>query len=457
MKDRQTSKIKKPLGTTRIIVLGFIVIILIGTLLLTLPISSADGKATSPIDACFTVVSASCVTGLTVVDTATHWSGFGHAVILVLIQVGGLGFMTMAVLLSLLIKRAVTPKERMLVAMSYNLDSYDSTMQIVRRVAVGTLGFELIGACILAIRFIPDYGVGEGIFKSVFHSVSAFCNAGFDIIGIGNPNISSMSYYTTDPIINVTLTLLIIVGGIGFIVWSDLINLATKKKQLSVYSKFVLVITLILLATGATFFAAFEWNNPNTLGGIDSTADKIMISIFQSSTWRTAGFVTISNASFTDASKLLGIILMFIGGASGSTAGGVKVATVGVLVFTVFCTAIGKKRAVFKGRTISSESFVRAVTVIVVQLTAALAGILILTANCGFDILSVIYETVSAISTVGVTTGITPSLPTLSKLIVMLLMFFGRVGILTVTLAVMKNQSGSEPNVTYPEAKMLIG
>ncbi len=452
-----TPKIKRSFGTTRIIVIGFLTIILIGTALLMLPISSADDTPTGFIDALFTVVSSSCVTGLTVVDTATHWSTFGHTVILVLIQIGGLGFMTMAVLLSLLIKRAVTPKERMLLAASYNLDSYESTMQIVRRVAIGTFAFELVGALILAIRFIPDFGLASGIYKSIFHSVSAFCNAGFDIIGVGNPEITGMSYYADDYVINITLTLLIIIGGIGFIVWSDLVNFVTKRKRISVYSQFVLVITIALIVTGAVAFSIFEWNNPNTLGALESIPKKITAAVFQSSTWRTAGFATIHNADFTQGSQILGIILMFIGGASGSTAGGVKVGTIGVLIFTVWCSAIGKKRAIFRSRTITTESFVRAVTVVCVQIAAVLVGLIVLVANAGLDIMSMLYEVVSAISTVGVSMGITASLPIISKIALCCLMFFGRVGILTVTLAVMRNQSGSEPNVKYPEAKMLIG
>ncbi|MBE6577061.1 MAG: Trk family potassium uptake protein [Ruminococcaceae bacterium] len=452
-----TSKIKRSFGTTRIIVIGFLTIILIGTALLMLPISSADATPTGFLDALFTVVSSSCVTGLTVVDTATHWSAFGHTVILLLIQVGGLGFMTMAVLLSLLIKRAITPKERMLLAASYNLESYDSTMQIVKRVAIGTFAFEFVGALILATRFIPDFGLASGIYKSIFHSVSAFCNAGFDIVGVGNPKISGMSYYAGDPVINLTFGLLIIIGGVGFIVWSDLVNFTTKRKRISVYSQFVLVITLILIVIGTVAFAIFEWNNPQTLGALDGTSQKLIASFFQSSTWRTAGFATMHNGAFTQGSLLLGIILMFIGGASGSTAGGVKVGSVGVLVYTVWCNAIGKKRTIFRSRTISTESFVRAVTVICVQIAAVLVGVVILNANAGQDIMSILYEVVSAISTVGVTMGITTSLPALSKITLCCLMFFGRVGILTVALAVMRNQSGSEPNVKYPEAKMLIG
>lgn len=449
-------KIRKSMGTTRIIILGFIIMIVIGTSLLMLPIASATGEATGFVDSLFTVVSATCVTGLTVLDTATHWSVFGHTVIIILIQIGGLGFMTMATLLSLLIKRAVTPKERMLIALSYNLDSYESTTQIVKRVAVGTLVFELIGAAALSTRFIGDFGVASGIYKSIFHSISAFCNAGFDIIGIGNPEITSMSYYATDPVINITLTLLIIVGGIGFIVWSDLFNIFTKKKRLSVYSKFVLTITLILLLGGAFIFGLLEWKNPETIGEM-SIGNKIMASFFQSTTWRTAGFATLDNAAFSQGSQILGMVLMFIGGASGSTAGGVKVATVGVIILTVWCNMIGKKQTIFKGRTVTTNSFVRAVTLVVVQLTAIFTGVLIISINTSFDIISVAYEVVSAIGTVGVSLGITSLLPVVSKLTICCLMFFGRVGILTITLAVMKNQSGSEPNITYPDARMLIG
>jgi trk system potassium uptake protein TrkH len=345
----------------------------------------------------------------------------------------------------------------MLLAASYNLDSYDSTMQIVKRVVIGTFAFELIGAIILSIRFIPDYGVSSGIYKSIFHSVSAFCNAGFDVVGVGNPEITSLSYYAGDPLINITLGLLIIIGGVGFIVWSDIVNFATKKKRLSVYSQFVLVITIVLIVIGAVGFAIFEWNNPNTLGSLSSVPKKVIASFFQSSTWRTAGFATMHNGSFSQGALLLGIILMFIGGASGSTAGGVKVGTLGVFVYTVWCTVTGKKRAVFKKRTISTQSFVRAATVIFVQIVAVIVGLVILNANAGLDIMSMLYEVVSAISTVGVTMGITTILPTVSKITLCCLMFFGRVGILTVALSVMRNQSGSEPNISYPEAKMLIG
>ncbi len=449
---------KKQMGAPQIIALGFLVIIFIGTCLLMLPISSADKTFTSPVDAGFTAVSATCVTGLITVDTATHWNTFGHTVILLLIQLGGLGFMTMAVLFSLLIRRTITPKERMLVAMSYNLNSYESMTQLVKRIVVGTLAIETVGACSLAIRFVPDFGIKTGIFKSVFHSVSAFCNAGFDIVGVGNPHISSMAYYKEDPLVNLTLILLILLGGIGFLVWSDLINFARKRQRLSVYSRFVLIISAVLLSFGTVTFALFEWNNPETLGSFSSGAEKMMASLFQSVTWRTAGFATIPNGAFTQKSLFLGMMLMFIGGASGSTAGGVKVGTFGILVYTVWCTAIGKKQTVVFGRNISEKSFVRATAVICIQLAMIVAGMLTLTAAVPeLEAIDVLYEAISAISTVGVTVGITPLLSGVGKIAVMILMYLGRIGAITVTYAIMNHQAAGESNIRYPDANMPIG
>ena len=442
----------------RLFSIGFISVIALGTALLMLPFSVNEG-VTHPgfLASLFTATSATCVTGLSVVDTATTWSLFGQIVIICMIQLGGIGFMTFAVMVAKLVRKMLSPKERMLVAMSYNLNSYADVSGILKSVAIGTAITEALGAILLFTRFVRLFPIEEAIFKSIFTSISAFCNAGFDIIGVGNPNISGMSYYAGDPLINLTLALLIIIGGIGFIVWSDLVNFATKRKRISVYSQFVLAITIILIVIGTVAFAVFEWNNPATLGAFSSVPQKLIASFFQSSTWRTAGFATMNNGSFTQGALLLGIILMFVGGASGSTAGGVKVGTLGVLLYTVWCNATGKKRAIFRSRTITTESFVRAVTVVCVQIAAVIVGVTVLIANAGVDIMSIIYEVVSAISTVGVTMGITSSLPALSKIILCCLMFFGRVGILTVALSLMRNQSGSEPNVKYPDAKMLIG
>lgn len=442
--------------TTGVIAIGFLMIILLGALLLMLPISSVSRTFTPPLDAAFTAVSATCVTGLVTVDTATHWSLFGQIVILTLIQIGGLGFMSLAVIMSLIIKRAVTPRERMLVAMSYNLDNYDNISVLLKRIGVGTLAIEFAGAAALATRFIPVFGVADGIYKSIFHSISAFCNAGFDLMGHYSGQFSSLSAFVGDPVVNITIILLILLGGIGFIVWNDIANAVTRKKRLSVYSRFVLIISGILVLGGTALIATMEWHNPATLGPMP-VGEKLLAASFQAVTLRTAGFCTINQAGMTQGSQLLSILLMFIGGCSGSTAGGVKVGTIGVLVYTVWCAALGKKQAVLFHRTISHDSFIRAVSVIMVQLVIVLTGTLATSELSGCSIMSAAYEVFSATDTVGISLGITPLLDVGSKLLLMLMMYLGRVGILTVTYAVMLNQRDSRSVISYPDANMLIG
>lgn len=442
---------------TAVIALGFLILIAVGAILLMLPFSSASGSFTSPLTAFFTAVSASCVTGLVTVDTGTYWSLFGQSVIIVMIQIGGLGFMTMAVLLSKIIGRRVTPKERMLVAMSYNLNSYDSTTQLVTRILVGTFTIELLGAAALATQFVPLFGWKDGIYKSIFHSISAFCNAGFDLFGGYGGEFSSLISFKGNYVIGITIMLLVILGGIGFVVWGDILKLITKRRPLSAYTKFVLIISGILLFGGALFIGIFEWNNPATLGSM-SFGEKLLNALFQSVSMRTAGFSMIDNASLTQSSQLLSVGLMFIGGASGSTAGGVKVATVGILFYTVFCVSIGKTDVNIFKRKLSHVSFMRSVSIIVVQLFLVILGTAIVSYSAKLDVMTALYEVTSAGGTVGVSLGVTPSLDVFSKLIIMLLMYFGRVGILSITYAVMvnlsKNNSGSS---IYPDANMLVG
>jgi trk system potassium uptake protein TrkH len=442
---------------TSVIALGFVAIILLGAFLLMLPISSQSGEFTDPLDAAFTAVSATCVTGLAVVDTGTYWSLFGQIVIIVLIQIGGLGFMTMAVLLSRIIRRKVTPRERMLVAMSYNLNTYESTMPLVTRILVGTFAAEGLGAAALATQFIPIFGTREGIYKSIYHSVSAFCNAGFDLFGDYSGRYSSLVAFNDNPVVAYTIMFLIVFGGIGFVVWDDLINLAFKKKRVSAYSKFVMIVYGILLFGGAILFMIFEWSNPATIGNM-SIGNKIMNSLFQSVTMRTAGFSMIDNAAMNESSQLLSVALMFIGGASGSTAGGVKVATMGILLYTVFSVSIGKTEVLIFGRKISHESFMRSVAVVVVQLFLVIVGTAAVSYSMDMDTMTALFEIMSAGGTVGISLGVTPSLNIFSKIIVMLMMYFGRVGILTVTYAVMFNLSKKNVSgVSHPEANMLVG
>lgn len=444
-------------STASIIAVGFLVLITVGACLLMLPVSSRSGEFTNPMTAFFTAVSASCVTGLVVVDTGLYWSVFGQTVIIVMIQIGGLGFMTLAVLLSGILRRHISPKERMLVAMSYNLNSYGSTKELVRRILIGTFVIEGLGAAALATVFVPIFGWADGIYKSVFHSISAFCNAGFDLFGEYGGEFSSLISFSGNYVVGITVMLLIVLGGIGFIVWNDIVNYFRTKRRISVYSRFVLLITAILLFGGALLFAILEWNNPATLGGM-SFGEKLMNAFFQSVTLRTAGFSMTNNALLTEGSQLLGVMLMFVGGASGSTAGGVKVATVGILFYTVYCVSVGKKRVVLFGRKLTQDSFMRAVSLVVIQLMLVFVGTAVIIYSTGFDAMAVLYEVTSAGATVGISMGLTPMMNGFSKAVLMLMMYFGRVGILSVTCAIManltKNDGGS---ISYPDANMLIG
>ena len=450
-RDRDRGK-----SMTAVITLGFALLILIGALLLMMPFSSADGSFTPFCDSLFTATSSTCVTGLIVLDTATHWSTFGQCVILVLIQVGGIGFMSLAVMLSILIKRSVSPHERMLVMQSYNMNTYERPLEFVKRIFGWTFGIELLGAVILAFRFIPDFGVAQGIYKSIFHSISAFCNAGFDIIGVGNSAITSMGYYSEDILVNVTLMLLIVTGGLGFVVINDLVGFVRSRKRLGVYTKLVLIITVVLILFGALGYALLEWNNPQTLAG-RSVVSKILASFFQSITLRTAGFSMIDNALTTSGSQFLALILMFIGGASGSTAGGVKVVTMGILVYTVYSVAIGRKSVSIFGRRVSNDSFMRAVSIVCIQLFLVVVATFMISASADADIMTSVFEVVSAGGTVGVSLGFTPTLDLFSKFVIIFLMYFGRVGILSITYTLTLNIRDKKSVVNYPEANLLIG
>ena len=301
MTPEVNKKRRKPLGTATVMALGFLAIILLGTLLLMLPISSADGKLTSPLTALFTAVSATCVTGLVVVETGLYWSLFGKVVIITLIQIGGLGFMTMAVLLSIIVRRRLSPRDRVLVAASYGITDFGGINVLVKRILLGTLCIEGAGAVLLSLKFIPEFGFAKGLGYGVFHSISAFCNAGFDILGNGD----SLGVYAHDPIMGITVMLLILLGGIGFPVWNEFIGYK-KGQKLSVYTKFVLILTVIYVVGGAFVVALLEWNNPETLGGL-SVGGKILNSFFQSVTWRTAGFTSVNNAALNDGTKLFGL------------------------------------------------------------------------------------------------------------------------------------------------------
>ncbi len=448
-------KKRRGLTTAQILILGFLCVILIGASLLHLPVASRSGTSVPFVDCVFTAVSATCVTGLVVTDTALTWSGFGQAVILLMIQIGGLGFMTLAVMLSNLMRRRVSARERVILANSYNLISFEGLMPFVRRIFGGTLLIELCGAIALAFRFIPLYGWGKGIWHSIFHSVSAFCNAGFDLMGGESGAFTNLTSFAPDTLVNITVMLLIMIGGIGFVVWDDILYYVKERRRFSVYTKLVLTVSAILWIGGALIVAIPEWNNPATLGMMNP-GEKVMASLFQSVTFRTAGFNTISLGDMHTLPKLASVLIMFVGGASGSTAGGVKVGTVGILVYAAVLHACGRKHITVFRRTVPSEDVIRAFTVVTVQFLVTMIGALFLIGD-GAELMSALFETFSASATVGLSLGLTPTLSLASKIVVMILMFFGRVGILTIATLLSDKEVREKNQMQYADTHLMIG
>lgn len=437
------------------IALGFAALILLGALLLMLPISSEDGQSESFLTCLFTATSASCVTGLILVDTASSWSSFGEGVILGMIQIGGLGFMTVAMMLSLLVKRRISPKERQLVAQSFNLSSYGGIIRLIKKVLIGTFTFEGIGAIVLAFRFVPMFGWGRGIWKSVFTSVSAFCNAGFDLMGKDFGEFSSLTSQYSDPVVNITVMALIVIGGIGFVVWDDIYNLVINKKRLSVYSRIVLITTAVLLFGGAFIFALLEWSNSGTVGDM-TVGEKILASFFQSVTARTAGFNTVDLCAMTPITKLVFMFLMFIGGCSGSTAGGVKVGTFAIVFISILHVLAGKNDVVVFRRRISDNNVLRALAIVILQFAVTIIGGIVIMSG-GAGAMDAMFEAFSASGTVGVSLSLTGTLNLAGKIAVIFMMYFGRVGILTVSYAVMARLSESKKEFKNAEANVMVG
>ena len=453
MNDRiNKEKVRFKLMPVQIILIGFFVLVLLGTLLLMLPISSADGKWTDLLTASFTAVSASCVTGLVAVDTGTYWSLFGQIVILIIIQIGGLGFMSFGLVLSMLIKRRITPRESIIMAQSLGFASYGGFGEIAKRIVLGTVMFEGAGAVVLAIRFIPVFGIRDGIYKSIFHSVSAFCNAGFDLMGSYSGKFSSLTAFKSDPIVNITVGLLIIIGGIGFVVWEE-IRHYQRSKGMSCYVKTVLWMTGISLAAGMAFTLFVEWNNPE----LTTLSDKLLASFFQSSSLRTAGMNTVNLDGLSDATKAVYSVLMFIGGSAGSTAGGVKTATVALLIISAFQISGGRKEVVIFKRSIDSQIILNALCVFIIAIMAIFTSSVVISVVDDVDFLTALFETSSAYNTVGMTLGITSGLHTASKIILMLMMFCGRVGILTLTYSAYLRRAKKESAVKYPSGDFIIG
>ena len=462
LKKRQSHFITSKLGPSQILVGGFLGVILIASLLLMLPISSNTGTVTPFIDALFTATSAVCVTGLSVVNTAAHWSIFGKGVILCCIQIGGLGFMTLVSMMFVVLGKKITLKNRLIMQEALNANTTAGIIRFTKYIVQGTFIVEGIGALLLALVFVPQYGLKQGTFYAIFHSISAFCNAGFDLIGE-----NSLTPYVGNTIINITIMGLIVLGGLGFYVWIDTYNGLKYKLQekytwhqvwnkMSIHTRLVWLITLGLLIGGCIFFFVVEFNNPATLGSM-SFKEKIYAAMFQSVTTRTAGFNTMSLTDMTDTSKLMTIILMFIGGSPASTAGGIKTVTLGVLVLSTIATLKGKDETVIFKRRIPKQIIARALAIIMIILAVVLGMVMLLLFTENFTFIEVLYEVVSALATVGITLGITPSLSFIGKCIIIICMFIGRLGPITIAVALIIKQAKNKAIIEYPEEKVMVG
>lgn len=444
-------KLKKfRFSNTQILALSFVFVILIGTLLLALPISSASGESTPVLNAAFTATSATCVTGLAVYDTYTHWSMFGKIVILVLIQVGGLGFMTLLTLVALVTHKHLSLHERQLVMQSTGNNHLSGVMTLVKKIFLGTILFESAGMLLLAIRFCPRMGFWEGLFYALFHSVSAFCNAGFDLMGKYEP-FSSLTMFRDDLYVQFVIMALIIIGGIGFFVWSDILKCGRHFKQYTLHTKMVLISTAFLLLVGWIGFFFLEFDGVLAKYTLD---EQIFAALFQSVTTRTAGFNTIDQNELTGGG-LLSVVLMLIGGSPGSTAGGIK--TVTVLVTLLNAIAIISRReyaTIFKKR-LNPETVQQASAITTIYIVLVIISTIAIMKLESVGLEQALFETSSAIGTVGLTMGLTPSIGTVSKIILMLLMFIGRVGGLSFILSFSAEKV--KPPIQRPIEKVMIG
>ena len=443
----------KTLSAAKVIAIVFAVIIVLGACLLMLPAASRDGVSCGFRPALFTATSATCVTGLVLYDTWSQWSGFGQVVILCLIQIGGLGFMSAATLLVFVLRRRIGLKQRLVMAQALSLNEIDGVVRLQRMVLIGSFSIEGIGALILTLRFWPEYGLRKALRWGIFHSVSAFCNAGFDIFGSIEPG-SSLMAFQSDPVVLLTLAALVVIGGLGFLVWEEL---ARKKRfrKLSVYARLVLVTTLALLVTGWVLTCLLEWNNPETLGNM-SLGDKLLNGLFQSVTLRTAGFAAIDQGCLTEGGKAMAVVFMLIGGSSGSTAGGLKTVTFMVLVLFLTSRARGRSRVCVFQRTIPQGQVLDAMTIAFTMVSLAVLGGIFISASSPIAFTDALYEVVSALGTVGLTAGATGSLSVASQILIIVYMYFGRVGVLTISMGFLVGDKAEE-RFRYAETSLLIG
>lgn len=437
----------------KILVFGFAIIILIGTILLSLPIASSTGVALSFMNALFMATSATCVTGLAVIDPGTDLSTFGELVILSLCQIGGLGFTTMATLIALVFNKRISVKERLILQQAMNHGSMEGIVRLMRKVIFYSLSIEIVGALLLAIRFSLDMPVWQALYYGIFHSISSFTNVGLDIFGSIHGPFSSFNSYVNDPFVNIVIILLIFLGGIGFIVISDLLGFRTSRK-LSLHSKVVLSVSIALVVIGAIVIFIFEYSNEHTLQGLNPL-DKIMASTLQSVTTRSGGITTLDIPKLHQSTQFFMIIWMFIGAAPGSTGGGIKVTTFAILIGAMYTMARGRDDVVFFRYRISKEVVYKAITLTLLSFLLVIAFTMVLSVTEDRQFLTILFETTSAFGTCGLSMGLTPELSTVGKIAITFLMFLGRLGPLTLAYAL--SPKPQKESFRYPEGKITIG
>lgn len=441
------SNIKKRLSSFQIILLGFAGVILLGALLLMLPISSAERVITPFNEALFTSTSAVCVTGLVVKDTGSYWSSFGQAVIITLIQIGGLGVVTIAASFSMLAGRRISLMQRSTMQDAISAPKVGGIVKLTKFIITGTFIIEAVGAISMMPVFCKNFGA-KGIWMSVFHSISAFCNAGFDILGTEGNQFCSLTPYTSNPVINITVMLLIVIGGIGFLTWDDICNNKFKIKKYSMQSKIILLTSLILILLPAIYFFIFDYSDY-------SIGNRLLASLFQSVTTRTAGFNTTDLTKLTRPSQAIMIFLMLVGGSPGSTAGGLKTTTMAVLILNAFACFKRKDNVCAFGRRIDDSVIKNASTIVMMYITLFFIGGVSICTIEKLPLVASLFETASAIGTVGLTLGITPKLSLASQLILIVLMYLGRVGSLTLIYATLSGKK--QINAKLPLEKITVG
>ena len=455
--SKSNQKKRNHIPPEKIILVSFAAVILVGSVLLMLPFSSREGSFTPFLTCFFTATSATCVTGLVLVDTFSHWSTIGHLILMMLIQIGGLGLLTFTTFLNIALGKKLGLRGLQLASESVNSTSLADARSLISMVVGLSLGIEAIGACLLSTTFVPKYG-SYGLFISIFLSVSAFCNAGFDVLGFQG-EFGSLTNYTDDPMVQFTVMGLIIVGGLGFIVWNDLLHYRRTKKLL-LHSRIVLWATAILLLTGTVLICLLEWNNPDTLGALP-VSQRLTAGLFQSVTMRTAGFNTIDLASMREMTKIVSIVLMFIGAAPGSTGGGIKVSTMTVVITTAISTIRGYNVPVIGHRKISPSVVYRSLSIIFLGLIVVVFTTGIITYTSPIDDFTLtgidaIFEAVSAFATVGVSSGVTAVSSKITQLALCLAMFIGRIGPVSFGLSFVANRSERRSEI-WPEGKIIVG